>query len=70
MHAFPWDEAMALGFGLLRLSPQAFWSMTLPELAAAARGATGFPAAVSPPDFDAITHLMQLFPDKTGECDG
>ena len=34
---FPWDEAMSLGLGRLRLTPETFWRMTLPELAAAAR---------------------------------
>ena len=34
---FPWEEAMALGLGALRLAPDIFWRLTLPELAAAAR---------------------------------
>ncbi|WP_019172178.1 rcc01693 family protein [Pseudaminobacter salicylatoxidans] len=25
---FPWDHVMAMGFGLLRLSPETFWAMT------------------------------------------
>jgi uncharacterized phage protein (TIGR02216 family) len=29
---------MAIGFGVLRLSPAAFWGMTLREIAAALRG--------------------------------
>ena len=33
-----WDELMAFGLGVLRLSPAAFWGMTLRELAAAMRG--------------------------------
>ena len=33
---FPWDDAMTLGLGTLRLAPETFWRMTLPELAAAA----------------------------------
>ncbi|MDE1173865.1 MAG: phage tail assembly chaperone [Parvibaculaceae bacterium] len=33
---FPWHEAMAFGFGHLRLGPDAFWRMTLKELSAAA----------------------------------
>lgn len=32
---FPWEEAMGLGFGVLRLSPEAFWRMTPRELASA-----------------------------------
>ena len=35
MQPFPWQEAMRVGFGVLRLSPAAFWAMTPRELAAA-----------------------------------
>lgn len=37
MKTFPWARAMEIGFGHLRLAPDHFWRMTLPELAAAAR---------------------------------
>ncbi|KAB2729777.1 phage tail assembly chaperone [Brucella intermedia] len=58
---FPWDEAMRAGFGLLRLSPQAFWSMTPRELNAA--------LGPSAPVFDApsrqsLETLMRSFPDR------
>nr|WP_312968876.1 rcc01693 family protein [Brucella intermedia] len=58
---FPWDEAMRAGFGLLRLSPQAFWSMTPRELNAA--------LGPSAPVFDApsrqsLETLMLSFPDR------
>ena len=33
---FPWENAMTIGMGLLRLPPETFWRMTLPELSAAA----------------------------------
>lgn len=59
---------MALGFGLLRLSPDAFWSLTMPELAAALRGASGQIGGIGEmPDLSA---LMSLFPDEPGVCDG
>jgi uncharacterized phage protein (TIGR02216 family) len=32
---FPWQQAMQFAFGQLRLSPKAFWSMTMHELNAA-----------------------------------
>lgn len=35
---------MAIGLGVLKLSPEAFWRMTLPELAAA------LDAVLPPPD--------------------
>ncbi|RAI42611.1 rcc01693 family protein [Rhodoplanes roseus] len=37
---FPWNEAIGIGLGVLRLSPDAFWTMTPRELALAlqARG--------------------------------
>lgn len=59
---FPWEEAMTLGLGTLRLSPEIFWRMTLPELAAAAR-------AVRPHEPDGamkrgeLGELMTRFPD-------
>lgn len=59
--AFPWDEAMAAGFGLLRLSPDAFWAMTPREFATALR-----PYGVGDadaPDRAALEQLMALYPD-------
>ncbi len=58
---FPWDRAMGFGFGVLRLSPDAFWRMTPRELGAAIR-------ALSPPQTAAIGRgtldaLMRRFPD-------
>ncbi|MEQ8267647.1 MAG: phage tail assembly chaperone [Parvibaculum sp.] len=59
---FPWEEAMTLGLGTLRLPPDIFWRLTLPELAAAAR-------AVRPRDGgrpmtrDELERLACLYPD-------
>ena len=59
---FPWDDAMALGLGLLRWSPQDFWRATPRELAAAA--AQGLPAARrSLRRARDLAALMQAFPD-------
>jgi uncharacterized phage protein (TIGR02216 family) len=58
---FPWQEIMALGLGLLRLSPAAFWAMTLPELAALARLAG--PVLVAPGRAE-LEELMRRFPDE------
>jgi uncharacterized phage protein (TIGR02216 family) len=60
---------MAFGLGLLRLSPEAFWTMTLPEFAAALRGAKGEFASIAPLDVAAMQGLMMLFPDENGETD-
>eukprot|EP01037_Dinobryon_pediforme_P013990 gene13990-14107_t len=38
---FPWDEALALGLGILRLPPREFWMMTPRELLAARDGIFG-----------------------------
>jgi uncharacterized phage protein (TIGR02216 family) len=56
---FPWREAMAFGFGVLRLSPQAFWNMTPRELAAAIEAVQG--PAPAPMDRGVLTELMQRF---------
>lgn len=61
MKPFPWDEAMQFGFGVLRLSPEAFWRMTPRELAQAVIGVRG--PAVTPIDRGGLEQLMQRFPD-------
>ena len=53
---------MEFGFGVLRLTPAAFWSMTPRELAAAARGAFGRGGASA--DRAALASLMAAFPDN------
>lgn len=60
---------MRAGLGQLRLSPQAFWEMTLPELNAALRGAgdAGHTEALTRVALDA---LMALYPDDEETDDG
>jgi uncharacterized phage protein (TIGR02216 family) len=57
-----WPDLMAFGFGILRLSPQAFWSLTPREIAAAARahGAGQGTAPMTPAD---LAHLAAQHPD-------
>jgi uncharacterized phage protein (TIGR02216 family) len=55
---------MAAGFGLLGLSPAAFWALTPRELAAALR-ASGGSAAVRPTSRGALEALMQRYPDRS-----
>ncbi|MBZ0215941.1 MAG: phage tail assembly chaperone [Fimbriimonadaceae bacterium] len=59
---FPWRQVMGIAFGQLGLSPQAFWSMTPRELAAAfswLEGGQGV-AALSRPG---LRDLMTQYPD-------
>jgi uncharacterized phage protein (TIGR02216 family) len=63
--AFPWEQAMRLGLGLLRLSPKEFWAMTPREFACAARAL--FPAPDGAPDRSAFEALMRRFPDREGQ---
>jgi uncharacterized phage protein (TIGR02216 family) len=58
---FPWDEAIGLGLGVLRLSPESFWRMTPRELAHALR-ARGL-GAVAPLTRAALADLMRRYPD-------
>lgn len=53
---------MRAGLGLLRLSPQSFWTMTPRELAAALEGAFGrsFSAPLARGE---LTALIERFPD-------
>ncbi|MGE3064757.1 MAG: phage tail assembly chaperone [Hyphomicrobiaceae bacterium] len=54
---------MAAGFGLLRLSPAVFWSLTPRELAAALRAFTG-PLTGPHLDRRGLDRLMARFPDR------
>jgi uncharacterized phage protein (TIGR02216 family) len=61
MKAFPWEEAIGFGLGVLRLPPEQFWKMTPRELAHAIRavaGHSGPPLARA-----AFDQLMRRFPD-------
>ncbi|WP_078707079.1 rcc01693 family protein [Consotaella salsifontis] len=59
--AFPWDEALGAGLGLLHLAPAEFWAMTPQELAAALGFLLPKPGqTLSRPALDA---LMARFPD-------
>lgn len=59
---FPWDNLIGFALGVLRLSPQAFWSMTPREIALAIEAAQG--PFVRPMDRDALAALMTAFPDR------
>lgn len=59
---------MGIAFGLLRLSPGAFWSMTPREFSAAI-DALGFSRRHAPGREDLI-RLMQVFPDGLERADG
>jgi uncharacterized phage protein (TIGR02216 family) len=61
MTSFPWTEAMRLGFGVLRLSPQSFWGMTPRELAAAFEAVSG--PRVGTPARSRLDELMRRYPD-------
>jgi uncharacterized phage protein (TIGR02216 family) len=53
---------MAVGFGLLRLSPQDFWSMTPRELERAM--SVHFGQAPAAPERSELAALMAAYPDK------
>jgi uncharacterized phage protein (TIGR02216 family) len=59
---FPWAQALAIGLGVLRLSPEQFWRMTPREFAAALRGLYG--DAPPPLDRAAFEALHARFPDR------
>ena len=65
MSGFPWDAAMRLGLGRLRLSPREFWAMTLRELAAAAG------PMQAPMSRGELERMMAKYPDDgQGEGNG
>lgn len=57
---------MAAGFGLLRLSPRTFWSMTPRELERAMSVLA--PASRSAIGRRELSELMRVFPDKITEA--
>lgn len=59
--AFPWGLLMAFGLAHLRLSPETFWRMSLPEILATARWC--LPAGLKPQDRAGLQALMARFPD-------
>ena len=62
MRAFPWDEAMRFGFGVLRLPSRQFWGLTPRELAAAFEAASGRGRGAAP-ERAVLAELMRRFPD-------
>jgi uncharacterized phage protein (TIGR02216 family) len=60
---FPWDDAMRVGLGLLRLSPGAFWAMTPIEFERAI--AALIPRQETAPGRGDLAALMRAFPDMT-----
>lgn len=62
MRPFPWNEAMRLGFGVLRLSSRDFWGLTPRELASAFEALSGR-GRESAPGRERLTALMAAFPD-------
>lgn len=60
MTPFPWKQAIGIGLGTLRLSPQQFWSMTPRELACAIETVTG---RAPPLDRGRLVQLMTRYPD-------
>ena len=63
MNAFPWDEAMRFGFGVLRLSSREFWGLTPKELATAFEARSGRTRGAAP-GRDTLGRLMAAFPDE------
>ncbi|BAT61222.1 hypothetical protein GJW-30_1_03779 [Variibacter gotjawalensis] len=59
MTPFPWADVMAFGLGVLRLPPDAFWRMTLREIA----GAAGMRSGERALDRTAFDILRGRFPD-------
>ena len=60
--AFPWDEAMALGLGVLRWNPTEFWRATPRELTAAFEGLRGT-RGPEPAGQSDLVRMLAAFPD-------
>ena len=62
---FPWASVIRFGLGHLRLSPDAFWRLSLPELTAL----IGAPYAPAMATRHGLEALMALFPDANSKSD-
>lgn len=58
---FDWPALMRAGMGGLRLTPDQFWALTPAELALM----LGVEGASKPLRRDALTALMEAFPDRS-----
>ncbi len=58
---FPWKQAIGIGLGTLRLSPDQFWRMTPRELAFAIEALTG--RSGEPLARRTLLDLMKRYPD-------
>ncbi len=63
VQAFPWENAMQFGLGVLRLPPDQFWAMTPRELEAAYRANIARAAFAAPMDRGSLEGMMKRFPD-------
>ena len=62
---FPWREAMALGFGVLRLPSECFWALTPRELLSAVEGVSGITSTQNEMlARSTLESLMRAFPDE------
>ena len=59
--AFPWDEVLGFGLGVLRWPPDVLWAATPREIAAAASAFA--PTRAQAPERAEMAALMALFPD-------
>ncbi len=60
-----WPGLMRLGLGVLRLTPDAFWTMTPAEFRHALEGAGLVPVGGTALGRDRLAELMAAFPDST-----
>ncbi|AVX05133.1 hypothetical protein MXMO3_02621 [Maritalea myrionectae] len=60
---FPWMELAQIGFGLMGLSPAAFWACSPRELTLAAQAKRHGRGTAAPLERGQLTELMANFPD-------
>jgi len=60
----PWSELMKFGFGYLKLSPDAFWKMTLRELDSAIEWSFPSLQGHSVPNAENLRELISIYPDN------
>ncbi len=61
-NSFPWQWVMEFGFGVLKLSPAQFWSLSVHELNAAVK--SHYPAVNGQLERTVFQNLMTKHPDQ------
>jgi len=61
----PWERFMQIGMGMLRMTSEEFWNLSIKEFYAACEGFREFNSGGKPPPLtrNELDELMEMYPD-------